>query len=157
MTDSGFLNIYRPQRSSEGDVFTGVCLSTGGGGYLPQCMLGYPLWEQTPPRSRHPPELTSPKEQTPPWSRHHPGADTTRSRHIPGADTPQGARVFYPCFQGFVEGRSLLVVYGFYFSPTLPSGPPWNEGHRPRVRHETSVLKVLAPGTTRTLLLFKFY
>ena len=38
------------------------------------------------------------------------------------------ARVFYPCFQGFMEGRSLLVVYGFYFSPTLPSGPPWNEG-----------------------------
>ena len=24
-------------------------------------------------------------------------------------------RVFYPYFQGFVEGRSLLVVYGFYF------------------------------------------
>ena len=69
----------------------------------------------------------------------------------------QTARVFYPCFQGFMEGRSLLVVYGFYFSPTLPSGPPWNEGHWPRVRHETSVLKVLAPGTTQTLLLFKFY
>ena len=74
--------------------------------------------------------------------------------HIHGA---LGARVFYPCFQGFVEGRSLLVVFGFYFFPTLPSGPPWNEGHRPRVRHETSVLEVLAPGTTRTLLLFKFY
>ena len=56
-----------------------------------------------------------------------------------------------------MEGKSLLVVYGFYFFPTPPSGPPWNEGHRPRVRHETSVLKVLPPGTTRTLLLFKFY
>ena len=67
------------------------------------------------------------------------------------------ARVFYPCFQGFVEGRSLLVVFGFCFFPTPPSGPPWNEGHWPRVRHETSVLEVLAPGTTRTLLLFKFY
>ena len=64
---------------------------------------------------------------------------------------------FTPTSNGFVEGRSLLVVYGFYFFPTLPSGPPWNEGHRPRVRHETSVLEVLAPGTTRTLLLFKFY
>ena len=52
--------------------------------------------------------------------------------------------VFYPYFQGFMEGRSLLVVYGFYFSPTLPRGPPWNEGHWPKVRHETSVLKVPA-------------
>ena len=52
--------------------------------------------------------------------------------------------VFYPYFQGFMEGRSLLIVYGFYFSQTLPRGPPWNEGHRPRVRHETSVLEVPA-------------
>ena len=52
--------------------------------------------------------------------------------------------VFYPYFQGFMEGRSLLVVYGFYFSPTLPRGPPWNEGQRPKVCHETSVLEVPA-------------
>ena len=64
---------------------------------------------------------------------------------------------FTPTSNGFVEGKSLLVVFGFYFFPTPPSGPPWNEGHRPRVHHETSVLEVLAPGTTRTLLLFKFY
>ena len=43
-----------------------------------------------------------------------------------------------------MEGRSLLVVYGFYFFSTLPRGPPWNEGHRPKVRHETSVLEVPA-------------
>ena len=41
-----------------------------------------------------------------------------------------------------VEAFSLCMV--FYFSLTLPRGPPWNEGHRPRVRHETSVLKVPA-------------
>ena len=64
---------------------------------------------------------------------------------------------FTPTSNGFMEGKSLLVVYGFYFFPTPPSGPPWNEGHRPKVRHETSVLEVLTPGTTRTLLLFKFY
>ena len=75
----------------------------------------------------------------------------------PHANFVPTARVFYPCFQGFVEDRSLLIVYGFYFFPTLPSGPPWNKGHLPRVRHETSVLEVLAPGTTQTLLLFKFY
>ena len=34
-------DFYRPQRScGQGNVFTGVCLSTGGGGCLPQCMLG---------------------------------------------------------------------------------------------------------------------
>ena len=32
----------------------------------------------------------------------------------------------------------------FLLLPTLPRGPPWNEGHRPKVRHETSVLKVPA-------------
>ena len=52
--------------------------------------------------------------------------------------------VFHPYFLLYREGRSLLVVYGFYFSPTLPRGPPWNEGHRPRVCHETSVLEVPA-------------
>ena len=32
----------------------------------------------------------------------------------------------------------------FYFYQNLRSGPPWNEGHRPRVRHETSVFEVPA-------------
>ena len=53
------------------------------------------------------------------------------------------ARVFYPYFQGFIGGRSLLVVYVFT-SPDSPRGPRWNEGHRPKVRHETSVLEVPA-------------
>ena len=43
--------IYRPQRSCEGYVFTPVCLSTGGMGGLPQCMLGY----HHPPGADHPP------------------------------------------------------------------------------------------------------
>ena len=55
--------------------------------------------------------------------------------------------VFYPYFQGFMEGRSLLVVYVFT-SPDSPRGPQWNEGHWPKVRHETSVLEVPASGTT---------
>ena len=42
---------YRPQRScGQGNVFTGVCLSQGGGGCLPQCMLGC----HTPRPGRHP-------------------------------------------------------------------------------------------------------
>ena len=42
-----------------------------------------------------------------------------------------------------MEDRSLLVVYVFT-STESPRGPPWNEGHRPKVRHETSVLEVPA-------------
>ena len=41
-----------------------------------------------------------------------------------------------------MEHRSLLVVYVFNFLPNSLSGPPWNEGHRPKVRHETSVFEV---------------
>ena len=33
-------------------------------------------------------------------------------------------------------------MYVFIFFPNSPSGPPWNEGHRPKVRHETSVFEV---------------
>ena len=51
--------------------------------------------------------------------------------------------VFYSYFQGFMEGRSLLVVF-VLTSTNSPRGPPWNEGHRPKVRHETSVLEVPA-------------
>ena len=49
----------------------------------------------------------------------------------------------YPYCQRRVLGsRSLLVVY---FTPTKsPRGPPWNEGHRPKDRHETSVFEVPA-------------
>ena len=35
---------------------------------------------------------------------------------------PELPASFTPASNGFMEGRSLLVVYGFYFSPTLPSG-----------------------------------
>ena len=65
----------------------------GGGGCLPQCMLGY-----HPP---HPLEQTPPGADTPHWSRHptleqtpHPGADTP-----PGVDTPLGRprRKIPPC------------------------------------------------------------
>ena len=39
-----------------------------------------------------------------------------------------------------IEAFSLCV----FTSTKSPRGPPWNEGHRPRVRHETSVLEVPA-------------
>ena len=34
-----------------------------------------------------------------------------------------------------------------------PSGPPWNEGHWPKVRHETSVLESQFRNNTNTVLL----
>ena len=62
---------YRPQRSCEGYVFTGVCLSTRGEGVC--------LSADSPP----PPEADTPHVRHPPTS------DTALVRHPPGADTPQ--------------------------------------------------------------------
>ena len=59
----------------QGNVFTCVCDSVNRGG-LPQCMLGYPPEQTTPPGP----------DPTPP---HPPGADTPPSRHTPpGKQTP---------------------------------------------------------------------
>ena len=41
-----------------------------------------------------------------------------------------------------VEAFSLCMF--LTSSSNSPRGPPWNEGHRPKVRHETSVLEVPA-------------
>ena len=66
-----FYPYYHPQRSCEGYVFTPVCLSTGG-----VCLSA--CWD-----------TTTPQEQTPPRSRHPPEAGTPRSRHPPRAGTPR--------------------------------------------------------------------
>ena len=91
---------YRPQRSCEGYAFTGVCLSTGGGGRVPDQVYP-PRSRHTPlPRNRHPPPLGAdpPWEQTPPGPVHPPGPGTPPRLgtppdqvHPPGADPP-GAR-----------------------------------------------------------------
>ena len=100
---SAFNGFYRPQRScGQGNVFTSVCLSTGGEGCLPQCMLGYPP-DQTPPpdqahtpRTRHTPPTRhtprirhTPPDQTPPPQTRHP----PRTRHTPRPTrhTPPGS------------------------------------------------------------------
>ena len=64
---------YRPQRSCEGYVFTPVCQSFCSQGGLPQCMLGCnpPEPGTPPPGSRQPPHQ-HPLEQTPPRTRHPP-------------------------------------------------------------------------------------
>ena len=65
---------YRPQRSCEGYVFTGVCLSTRGVSASVHAGIPHTPLEQTPPRA-----------DTPPGSRH------PHSRHSPGVDIPPGA------------------------------------------------------------------
>ena len=77
---------YRPQRScGQGNVFTGVCLSTGRGGCLPQCMLGC----HTPPGPGRPPwdQGDPPGPGRPPWDQ----ADPPGTRQTPPGPgrTPQ--------------------------------------------------------------------
>ena len=76
---------YRPQRSCEGYVFTGVCLSTGGVGVSASVHAGIPLLEQTPP-SRHPPR------ETPPRTRHPPSRPPSQEQTPPRPDTPPQSR-----------------------------------------------------------------
>ena len=79
---------YRPQRScGQGNVFTGVCLSTRGGGCLPQCMLGC----HTPPGTRQtPPDREPPPMENPPGWRAPPRWRTTTPPDggPPGKQTP---------------------------------------------------------------------
>ena len=90
---------YRPKRSfGQGNVFTGVCLSTGGEGVClsacwdaicprdladpPSRFWHHPSGPGRPPRIRHypPPDQTTPPDQTPPPPDL---ADPPRIRHHP--------------------------------------------------------------------------
>ena len=95
---------YRPQRScGQGNVFTGVCLSTGGG-CLPQCMLGChtpppgpgrPPRDQadTPPDQGDPPGPGRPprdQADTPLGQGRHPPRDQADTCPGPGRHPPPG-------------------------------------------------------------------
>ena len=98
-------HFYRPQRScGQGNIFTPVChsfCSQGGGGGVPQCMLGYhhppdqayhPPWTSHPPRpatppppqTRHPHPLDQPHHHHPPRTRH----TLPQTRHPPRTSHP---------------------------------------------------------------------
>ena len=82
---------YHLQRSCEGYVFTGICLSNGGGGGV-----GVSASEHAgiphPPRSRHPPEQIPPRSR-PPWSRQlPPPPEQTPPRADPPEQTPPRSR-----------------------------------------------------------------
>ena len=74
----------------QGNIFTSVCLSTGGRGVcLSACWDTHP-----PPEQTHTPEQTPPPGSRPPGSRHTlpPGADTPPEQTPPDqAHTPQTA------------------------------------------------------------------
>ena len=81
----------------QGNIFTGVCQEfcpQGGGGCLPQCMLGYtPPQEQThPPEQTHNPRADPPTDQVDPPREQTPHPPTSPDQaDPPGADTPPGA------------------------------------------------------------------
>ena len=98
---------YRPQRScGQGNVFTSVCLSTGG--CLPQCMLGYPPrpgrhppWTRQTPRTRH--------TTTPPPS---PGPGRPLPDPLPGTGRP-------PPREADSSRRSMSGRYASYWNAFL--------------------------------------
>ena len=73
------------------------------------------------------------------------GRGRGRGERFQGRRSPgnQVGRLLLLLLPNVMEHRSLLVVYVFT-STKSPSGPPWNKGHQPKVRHETSVLEVPA-------------
>ena len=95
---------YLPAATKLGqaNVFTSVCLSTGGGGrgVLPQCMLGYPPRPGTP-QTRHPPRSRPPGPgtplgaDTPPPQTRPPQEQTSPTRHTPyyPPPPPPGSRL----------------------------------------------------------------
>ena len=83
--------IYRPQQSCKGYVFTGICLSTWGGGV---CCLSA-CWDTMSP----------PRADTPPGSRHPP-----RSRYpCAGADTPPSRHPLSPERQPLLQTVRILL------------------------------------------------
>ena len=110
---------YRPQRScGQGNVFTGVCLSTGGEGV---CLSA--CWDANPPGSRQtPPDQADPPgtRQTPPPPG--PGrlppdqADTPQDQ----ADTPRPGR--HPPGTRHTPIRKQTPAYGLREAGTHPTG-----------------------------------
>ena len=80
---------YRPQRScGQGNIFTGVCLSTGGGEgvCLSACWDAIPpRMEGTPPGWRNPPDGEPPRMENPPGWRPPPDGEPPQWRTPPGS------------------------------------------------------------------------
>ena len=85
--------VYRPQRScGQGNIFTPVCHSVHGGGFLPQCVMGcHPPTppDQTPPGSRPP---RPPRTRPPPRE-----ADSSIRSTIHTGTHPTGMHSCFTC------------------------------------------------------------
>ena len=102
---------YRPQRScGQANVFTGVCLSTGGGGCLPQCMLGC----HTPPGSGRAPPPLGPGRPPPPLGPGRPPPGPGRPPLGPGRQPPRDQA-----------------------DPPGPGRPPWDQADTPPDQADT--------------------
>ena len=100
----------------QGNIFTSVCLSTGGEGCLPQCMLGYTPPDQAPPG----PGTTPLRSRHPPWTRHHQAPPPPRTRHhhhppLQAPPPPPGSRHTPP-------PRKQTSAYGQRAAGTHPTG-----------------------------------
>ena len=107
--------LYRPQRScGQGNVFTGVCLSTGGQGVsLSAC------WDAIPPGTRQTPPGT---RQTPPGTRQTPPRTRQTPRDQadppgPGRHPPWDQAVTTPEVDSSI--RSTSGRYAFYWNAFL--------------------------------------
>ena len=118
---------YRPQRSCEGYVFTGVCLSTGGEGVPDQV---HPPRSRHPLRSRYTPLEQTPPDQVhplgqgtpPPWDQVHPPGPGTHphwSRHPPDQVHPHPVHTpwdqVHPPRYGHCCGRSASYWNAFLY------------------------------------------
>ena len=83
---------YRPQRScGQGNVFTGVCLSTGGEGV---CLSA--CWDAIPPDGEPPLDGEPPKMENPP------DGEPPRMENPPRWSTPPGSRLQHTVYERLV-------------------------------------------------------
>ena len=109
----------------QGNIFTSVCLSTGGvsasvhtGIYTPQEQT--PLeqtpqeqtsQEQTPPGSKHPPGSRHPRQQTPPGSRHPPGGDIPTGSRLQHTVNERPVRSLLECILVVQFNVKSVILY----------------------------------------------
>ena len=110
---------YRPQRScGQGNVFTGVCLSTGGGGEgvcLSACWDAIPL---LPGPGNPPPD----QADTPPGTRQTPPWDLADTPPRDQADTPPGSRLQHTVYERPVRILLECILVIIIFIAQIISG-----------------------------------
>ena len=129
-------HIYRPQRScGQGNVFTGVCLSTGGEGVcLSACWDAIPPRDQAdpprmenppgwrPPGWRTPPDGEPPQDGEPPWMENPPRMENPPGSRLQHTVYERPVRILLECILVFVKNLQIfnrLVQFMFWHEETL--------------------------------------